>query len=48
MIHNDQQLALVREQLGRAERALKAIHDEVRPASELRFLLRACPKSGLG
>jgi|GEM_PF-1909601 len=41
MIHSDQQLALVREQLGRAERALKAISDEVRPVNESRFLLMA-------
>ncbi len=41
MIHNDQQLAVVREQLGRAEHALKAISDEVKPVNESRFLLMA-------
>lgn len=41
MIQNDQQLALVREQLARAEKALKAISDEVRPVNESRFSLMA-------
>jgi hypothetical protein len=41
MIRNEKQLALVREQLERAEKALKCISDEVRPKSEVRFLLMA-------
>ncbi len=41
MIHTDHELAIVREQLGRAEEALKAIRDELRPVNESRFLLMA-------
>jgi hypothetical protein len=41
MIYTDHELAIVREQLGRAEKALKAIRDEVRPVNESRFLLMA-------
>ena len=41
MIRNEKQLALVREQLDRAEKALKCLSDEVRPKSEVRFLLMA-------
>lgn len=39
MIHNQEQLELVREQLGRLERALKDLEDEVRPQSEKQFRL---------
>jgi hypothetical protein len=41
MIHNEQELTIVREQLHVAEQALKAIRDEVRPVSESRFLMMA-------
>jgi len=39
MIHNDEQLALVRRQLGHLESAFRSLEKEIRPLSEIRFQL---------